>query len=1058
MLRLLKALFRTDIIPASLGAKWSRKTGCSPYLEYVLFFVLRLTKTTDASPTQYFSSPNSKLQLEALCYEITRGVLGRFKKPVTISTKSSHSDRVPPHTRNDPSAAGLMELQKPLVMGHASVHPNGLVAVPETDSSEENSTLGLLVLASFLSADSSGMLSHLVAALRYASETSDSSTEAYILASCLFGSSLPSFQSLLKQKSKQSYESITTDPDKCPLPSCTFEVHLRKRCVLSILQIIQTLFAKQGWVNHDENSPVVIPIARFDNFANATSRIVTFDTRKAQPLTRLLLNSLTEQSMAVDTFLRLLTFYDIEDSQSFTVSSLSTDLLFSIDSYHDTQSEKAILWGANVKAQFGKQMHLCLTNGCTELLHQVLRALRTNLRKGINEESLTSHVLGEGTTQGSKWRQRYPGGVLDVLIAKVRHRDFIIQDGSTAKVIYEVLSLISHDTFDVFRDPACQRLGQASFWLSQLEFFRSGSLTCPSDPELNEVFQCGSWIIQALSVVLQRLNHRSLGTEYKAVIEATFSIVSETLKMVPLTEEQVIFEKPVSQQSIHNARLKTEKSTDDDEFSDYVFLDIQALPEADRDWGECFNRNMHRDLAAAQFTYAVKHFAWSVNLSIDCASLHFGLGERNAAWLPLLFQVLALASDSTRMAKEFFPSARSSIVASILPLLTSLDTRSIACDDALSITLHLSSILVGAHDSRTLLGPEQASVVVSATSLCLTYILPYVSRQAMQEDQMKRLVDCTLAIAEHNALLSPNTPDDMRYSCRSCLTLFLKMLVVHEEGNDLETLSVASALAGIGTNGQRSVITSFIYFLQQGDDSIVDVLLSFCSLKNGSVLLLESGILKILQEFSQSTQVQISPPSLHGVNVPSFLRGHLQVLLSIMTGDFPNGAHRKVAVDALAKVFADYDGLFASVMANMGSYPELSHFIFKNLAVFYTLDDKCALQNCDESLSTLLEVFLHTIENPPAVVKSPEALGVTSNDVVSGWWLTMKSALRDASDFQLIQFAIEIIQDGIIVAKAVRARKQIDMRRVLVGLQKLHTLNDVRTRSMYRFCSIDCSI
>ena len=78
LLKLLAALFSSDLYPSNLGSSWRPQQGCSPYMEYVMDFVLPRVLNSKDGAGLYFASPADKSRLITRALEVIDVVLTRY--------------------------------------------------------------------------------------------------------------------------------------------------------------------------------------------------------------------------------------------------------------------------------------------------------------------------------------------------------------------------------------------------------------------------------------------------------------------------------------------------------------------------------------------------------------------------------------------------------------------------------------------------------------------------------------------------------------------------------------------------------------------------------------------------------------------------------------------------------------------------------------------------------------------------------------------------------------------------------------------------------------------
>jgi Nuclear pore complex scaffold, nucleoporins 186/192/205 len=95
-LRLLHVLFSSGSCPASLGSSYRSRPGCTPYMEYIVSFLLpRATGNFEHSRALPFRSPNEQHKLISLCLSVVETVLGRFTIPTSTPVSISNNGIIP---------------------------------------------------------------------------------------------------------------------------------------------------------------------------------------------------------------------------------------------------------------------------------------------------------------------------------------------------------------------------------------------------------------------------------------------------------------------------------------------------------------------------------------------------------------------------------------------------------------------------------------------------------------------------------------------------------------------------------------------------------------------------------------------------------------------------------------------------------------------------------------------------------------------------------------------------------------------------------------------------
>lgn len=120
LLKLLAVLFASTCCPTDLGSGTRKVPGCSPYIEYVIDFVLpRIMEVKSGKETLYFSSKTEKYRLLTRALEVINAVLVRYEVPSLLSKTIG---QVEPTLVAESSSKMDIETKK-----NVSVHSNKVV-------------------------------------------------------------------------------------------------------------------------------------------------------------------------------------------------------------------------------------------------------------------------------------------------------------------------------------------------------------------------------------------------------------------------------------------------------------------------------------------------------------------------------------------------------------------------------------------------------------------------------------------------------------------------------------------------------------------------------------------------------------------------------------------------------------------------------------------------------------------------------------------------------------------------------------------------------------------
>ena len=96
LLKLLTALFSSSVLPVNLGREWRPQTGCTPYIEYVIDFVIpRTLHVRNSESGTYFATPADKSRLIVRALEVVDAVITRYTPTMrSLYSRASEPDLV----------------------------------------------------------------------------------------------------------------------------------------------------------------------------------------------------------------------------------------------------------------------------------------------------------------------------------------------------------------------------------------------------------------------------------------------------------------------------------------------------------------------------------------------------------------------------------------------------------------------------------------------------------------------------------------------------------------------------------------------------------------------------------------------------------------------------------------------------------------------------------------------------------------------------------------------------------------------------------------------------
>lgn len=384
-LRLLCSLFSVGGCPSNLGQNWRNRTGCSPYIEYVIHLVLPRTVGLFANlPALPFRSSEDRSRLAALALEVIEAVMTRYVLPLSSHeniSSLSESDATESYTKI--LSAANDNLGQPELAASVSIRPclddvklfvsdfsPKVASTPSTETTSESGTAtpqfqrqpthsiarampgsegidvprpktpAFTIFTDILTSRGGRLFDALVSLLEAPNIIIDNSSEADMMALvyALFGNLQPSFATAKEGKKIERSTSATQREallkvlrPKYDHPSASEAVYWSERVVLLVLRVLCATITREKALRlaftHLPDQTSMVPVLNFKKRFAVPSSLSVIDLQLSR-LSQLLLSS--DNKSGVLSTMILLVGYTSLSSQGVDIAAAAVAIILSV--------------------------------------------------------------------------------------------------------------------------------------------------------------------------------------------------------------------------------------------------------------------------------------------------------------------------------------------------------------------------------------------------------------------------------------------------------------------------------------------------------------------------------------------------------------------------------------------------------------------------------------------------------------------------------------------------------------------------------------------------------
>jgi len=558
-LRLLRSLFAVGGSPSDLGHNWRGRPGCSPYIEYVLSFVLPaalgLTSNIPALP---FRSINDKSRLCALSLEVVQSVLFRYTVPSTAALpKSLSPEKLADHFYSLSEAAArevishkesVRRIVLPPHKDEAKLAQEDFLTVPPRKGSKKESdvsndflgasqsaivpspiprskTPAFAVMASILS--TSGDLFAAVVSILVDEDShafSDVSSDIQTMANALYINTPPRFSAAKEAAGKMNVPSSAREALialLCPASSLNAAAHWGTRAIVSALRILLATFSReelfQQCLSAAPTSISIVPVLRFQKRKHVPTAIEVQPSKLSQQL--LFSDS---NSGVLSSLVALVGFISTDECSDVSIASAAIATLFCIERSFPRNQIGEILGRGDARRgrrmlvrAFEKRFLVASTrvldlpdiNMLQWVLGKLLRDLKMDRTSGENFTDLLFEHWEVGLS-GSESSDDCLESILRLLLSVV---DCILDPdnadlaASCYEIIYHLTNLVDGRTRIDDALHIADRLRNIDFWRMHLLKLFSAISSAPDGVVGHRIIHAIAWLLKGAAGELHLL-------------------------------------------------------------------------------------------------------------------------------------------------------------------------------------------------------------------------------------------------------------------------------------------------------------------------------------------------------------------------------------------------------------------------------------------------------------------------------------------------------------------------------------------------------------------------
>jgi hypothetical protein len=447
VLELLKALVCAVGCPQDLGRNWRPRTGCAPYLEYVINFVLLRALGLNGKPVLPFRLLGDQCRLVAKALAVVNAIIVRYDVPAcalgntpvasplaVLDLEAAKEKDIMPS-----SIMNAKDAERDFVNATASVATDshhfasvdGNTGSITSSNMTTNATVplakspGFTILVELLSPSCGDLLRVICSVLTSFHGSKGSSvirtqSTGVALTYALFGTTPPTFASAVAKESSNRGISVKEDSLLKPLFPIFYlsnvdesffddSIFWREKCIQSALNVLCTAAAKEdaftAALGAVRSPPLKLtPVLQFEHVVSRKSHFGAFDTRTidvhASRITNLL-HSITDSRHIRSAIVEYIGFSASTDANDAGISGRALSLVYRMIQavarnhpeafWGDQEAAQAFVRAVSSRLVFSAKRLHCPNE--IEILDVILNWILTDLRRGTISKNGVAHLL-----------------------------------------------------------------------------------------------------------------------------------------------------------------------------------------------------------------------------------------------------------------------------------------------------------------------------------------------------------------------------------------------------------------------------------------------------------------------------------------------------------------------------------------------------------------------------------------------------------------------------------------------------------------------------------------
>ncbi|GKY94622.1 hypothetical protein MPSEU_000427700 [Mayamaea pseudoterrestris] len=925
LLRLLRSLFESAGSPSHVGGSYRSRTGCTPYIEYVINYVLRRAVGCfdESQEPIRFNSLVAKRRLITLALEVADTVLTQYYVSDALKKDEASANmnlvkrcnmlRIPASVHalaTQPFAEDSdLFIRDFNPSGFESISPEDLATCQSTHKLPRVASPGLVVLLGMLLTNGGALFESIVITItdvEIDGATADRASLTYA-AFCATPPTIASSKALSRASSKKMLLMTLLTPLEAETSDSMR--YWNERCTVAALHLCcAAVLREKDLVLVVESMPrtmTLVPVLSFNEIGPRHSALETVDLQVSR-MTSLLLRSDVRTGI-ISRIIDLVGYVSQNDEYEVEIAAMATILVtcaeepFSFSWVIGDVSGSAGGRLFSLSKAFGRRLlrsacRSSFRDGDYEAIGLVLESLVTNLRNFQSDASspLMFALLGVHNL-GAAQELMSDGACFDAILRMVK-QNLLIQSSETsymAALCYEVIFRMYQIALQI-RDNSLSEVVAEK--LRSVDVLRC-SLKRLTDVYVESVMTGNenvthsiAWVVKCLALEVRfagesHLRMHSFNELLSFLFEPPNGMLCKIVRCIPIKKLQL---KPggvaMSEESIRAAKIQLPGALE--VVRGYEIIDGDCLmgkivggddtKESLKSWTDQWNLFIRRDCSSAHITSAIHTILTAVNVVENFWSIQtFSFIEFSGCMLFEILEKLAFASNDG-LDHNFYTTATRNFALMALQAVAAMG-RGRCCSDNI-IFRYLARVIASSGWSRYRNGVGESRkherTIIFATVLCLLLDADAMNFNLPGGEDVD-WTDTTRVLACMACLSTASVYNEYASIASACLVYILDL------NANRENFLLATFFADMDQCQKRHSIHLMVESMARLDRAPVGVLQEIVLLPDGAKLLHQFKVLDKIETAAENykNSVVASPGD---TNETELIAGHMDILTALM--------------------------------------------------------------------------------------------------------------------------------------------------------------------------------